>query len=195
MVVASLVMALTAQQMAATVGMVEAAAVAQFLPTTLAKVATVSLSIAFTSKVAMRYAIIENGKVINIALADSPLGENWIPSDVAAPGWVYQDGVLSAPAAVDLIDPAQWLIDVGPFFDRFGAAKMAILTSTNATVKAIVSDLQVRKWVDLKRPDVATGIDALIALGVAGVNAALKTAVLTTPVTTEENMALKKLYF
>ena len=98
------------------------------------------------------------------------------------------------PPAPEPIDTA-WFIDIGPFFDRFGAAKMAILTSTNATVKAIVSDLQVRKWVDLKRPDVATGIDALIALGVAGVNAALKTAVLTTPVTTEENMALKRLYF
>ena len=91
--------------------------------------------------------------------------------------------------------PTQWLIDIGPFFDRFGAAKMSILVSTNATVKAIAADLQVRKWVDLKRPDVAAGIDALIALGVPGVTSAVKTAVLTTPVTADENLALRKLYF
>ena len=36
---------------------------------------------------------------------------------------------------------------------------------------------------------------ALIALGVPGVTAALKTAVLTTPVTADENLALRKLFF
>lgn len=144
----------------------------------------------------MRFTIIENGKVINTALADSPMGENWIESDVAGPGWTYQDGNFSAPPPPSAaVNPAEWLIDIGPFFDRFGAAKMAILVSTNATVKAIVSDLQVRKWVDLKRLDVAAGIDALIALGVPGVTSALKTSVLTTPVTADENLALRKLYF
>lgn len=144
----------------------------------------------------MKYAIIENGKVINIAIADSPMGENWIESDVAGPGWTYQDGNFSAPPPPPAaVNPAEWLIDIGPFFDRFGAAKMAILVSTNATVKAIVSDLQARKWVDLKRLDVAAGIDALIALGVPGVTSALKTSVLTTPVTADENLALRKLYF
>lgn len=88
-----------------------------------------------------------------------------------------------------------WLIDVGPFFDRFGAAKMAVLTSTDAQVQALLIDIQVRKWIDLQRADVAAGIDLLIAKGVAGVTPALKAAILTTPVSVEENRALRRLYF
>lgn len=143
----------------------------------------------------MRYALISGGIVATIVDQSSipSIPGKWAECDeTVQPGYVFAGDVFSPPNQTSAY---QWLIDVGPFFDRFGAAKMSILTSTNATVKAIVSDLQVRKWVDLKRPDVATGIDALIALGVSGVNAALKTSVLTNPVTTEENIALKKLYF
>lgn len=35
------------------------------------------------------YAIVENGKVINVALADGPLADNWIQSDEAGIGWDY----------------------------------------------------------------------------------------------------------
>lgn len=91
--------------------------------------------------------------------------------------------------------PTAWLIDTGPFFDRFGSAKMAVLTSTNATVKAIVQDVMVRKWVDLQRPDVAAGLAALKALGVSGVTDELIEAILTTPVAPAENEALRKVYF
>lgn len=109
-------------------------------------------------------------------------------------GWVERPYAVP-PAITPPANPTDWLIDVGPFFDRFGAAKMAILTSDNATVKALVQDLMVRKWIDLKRIDVSLGLDALIALGVPGVTADLKASVLTTPVTQEENWALRKVYF
>ena len=99
------------------------------------------------------------------------------------------------PEREPMPDLAEWFIDIGPFFDRFGSAKMAILTSQNATVKAIISDLQVRKLVDLNRADVGQGIDALIANGVNGVTAELKSSVLNTPVTADENLALRRLYF
>lgn len=88
-----------------------------------------------------------------------------------------------------------WLIDIGPFFDRFGGAKMAVLTSTDPQVQALLTDITVRKWIDLQRPDVAAGIDLLIAKGITGVTGALKTAILTTPVSAEENRALRRLYF
>lgn len=88
-----------------------------------------------------------------------------------------------------------WLIDVGPFFDRFGAAKMAVLTSSSATAKAIVQDCQIRKWIDLKNPAVVAAIDALIAENIPGLNAALKAQILNTQPSAEENMALRKLYF
>ena len=48
----------------------------------------------------MKYAIIENGVVVNTALADAPLADNWIQSDVAGIGWSYENGVLIEPVAV-----------------------------------------------------------------------------------------------
>lgn len=119
-------------------------------------------------------------------------GDNIVLDDSSIIAGKPQDFTITD---LDAPDGTEWFIDVGPFFDRFGAAKMAVLTSTNSTVKAIVQDVLVRKWVDLQRPDVAAGIDALIALGVPGVTAELKEDILTTPITEEESLALQKLYF
>ena len=91
-------------------------------------------------------------------------------------------------------DQTAWFIDVGPFYDRFGAAKMAVLTSTDAGVKAIMADVQIRKWIDLQRADVASSL-AYIGSVVAALTPAIQAAILTTPVTAEENLALRKLYF
>jgi hypothetical protein len=121
-----------------------------------------------------------------------------IPDNVEA-GWALVEGEWVEPPPKPPVEEApsktKWLIDVGPFFDRFGAAKMAVLASTHNTVKAIVQDVMVRKWIDLQRQDVGQGIDALIALGVPGVTAELKNYILTTPVTAEENLAVRTTYF
>jgi len=93
-----------------------------------------------------------------------------------------------------VVDPCQWLIDIGPFYDRFGAAKMAVLTSTDAGVKAIMSDVSIRKWIDLKRADVASSL-AYIGSKVPAVDATMQAAILNTAVAPEENLALRKLYF
>ena len=46
----------------------------------------------------MRYAIIKNGKVANIALADFPIEPNWVLDNGANIGDLYQDGqFLPAP--------------------------------------------------------------------------------------------------
>ena len=88
----------------------------------------------------------------------------------------------------------EWYIDVGPFFDRFGSAKLAVLTSTNPGVQAILKDTQVRKWLDLKLPEIAQSVD-YVASVVPAVTPELKEAILTTPVAEHENLALRKLYF
>lgn len=108
--------------------------------------------------------------------------------------WVLREYVAPPPQPEPPADPTAWLIDIGPFFDRFGAAKMAVLTSTDAGIKAILADTQVRKWIDLQRTDVAQSV-AYIGSVVAAVTPALQTAILTAPVTHEENLALRKLYF
>ena len=92
------------------------------------------------------------------------------------------------------VDPTTWFIDIGPFYDRFGAAKMAVLTSADAGVKAIMADIQIRKWIDLQRADVISSL-AYVGSIVPAVDSALQTAILTTPVSAEENLALRKLYF
>lgn len=107
--------------------------------------------------------------------------------------WQVGGGVLSAYVPPPPV--YEWYIDIGPFFDRFGAAKMNVLSSTHPVARAVVTDTMVRKWIDLKNPNVALGIDALIAIGITGVDAALKTAIIDTPVTEEERGALLKTYF
>lgn len=116
------------------------------------------------------------------------------PVDV---GWGHgPDGFYRiGPAPEPVPEVWAWYIDIGPFFDRFGDSAMPLLMSTNATVQALVMNIQARKWIDLQRLDVGQSIDALIALGVPGVTNELKTAVLTTPVADAENFALRKVYF
>lgn len=109
-------------------------------------------------------------------------------------GKKYEDGAFTDVTVPAATDPCEWLIDLGPFYDRFGAARMAVLTSTDAGVKAIVADVSIRKWIDLQRPDVATSL-SYIGSVVSSVTPALQTAILTTPVQAEENRALRKLYF
>ena len=54
-----------------------------------------------------RYAIIENGTVVNVVVADAQLAaENgWIDCPVAGPGWTYTDGVFTAPVVVEPVAP------------------------------------------------------------------------------------------
>lgn len=112
--------------------------------------------------------------------------------DASLLGHTYAAGIFTAPAAP--ADPCANLIDLGPFYDRAGAAKMAVLTSTDATVKAIIGDLNIRKWVDLTRADVASAL-AYIGSVVPALTPAIQAAMLATPVASVENLALRKLYF
>lgn len=127
------------------------------------------------------------GNVTNVIVADEAFAQQQHPGAwrVAAVQPVHE------PAPVN---PTEWLIDIGPFFDRFGAAKMAVLTSADVGVKAVLADTQVRKWIDLQRPDVAQSV-AYIGTVVAAVTPALQTAILTTPVSLGENLALRKQFF
>ena len=90
--------------------------------------------------------------------------------------------------------PWEWLIDIGPFFDRFGAAKMAVLTSSDVGVQAILKDTQARQWLDLKLPEMASAV-AYVGTKVPSVTQELQESILNTPVAETENLALRKLYF
>lgn len=135
----------------------------------------------------MRYEILDGETVTNTIIADADYMEA-----------NYQQGnyrEVPEPPAPEPEPPVwEWYIDIGPFFDRFGATKMAVLTSADAGVRALITDLQVRKWVDLQLAEVAQGL-AYIGTVVPSVTPALQQTILTTPVLETENLALRKLYF
>jgi hypothetical protein len=49
-----------------------------------------------------RYAIIENGVAVNVAIADAEYAaqQGWVECPDAGPGWTYADGVFTAPVIV-----------------------------------------------------------------------------------------------
>lgn len=125
----------------------------------------------------MRYEILDQGAVVSAIEADA----QFMAAHYAA--GAYRLAAQQATATPDL---RAWLVTVGAFFDRFGPAKIAVLSSGNAVVQALVRDASVREFIDLQRADVAQGLDAIIAAPVAGVDATLKAAILTTPTTAAE---------
>ncbi len=160
----------------------------------------------------MEYALIKSGTVQNVIVADesfiAAIASEWdhieridTPAEQALGvgiGWGWDGTNFVAPApTIPEPQPApawEWLIDIGPFFDRFGAAKMAVLTSSDAGVQAIIKDTQIRKWLDLKLPEIASAL-AYIGTKVPWVTPELQQSILNTPVEGKDNLALRKLYF
>ena len=94
----------------------------------------------------------------------------------------YVEGAVSETN----IDPANWRIDVGSFFDRFGDAKIAILASDNAIVQALIKDASVRKYISLvERKDELTQMLGLLQTLVDGITLDV-TAILETEPTEAE---------
>lgn len=145
----------------------------------------------------MRYEILSGSTVVNTIVADAA----FMTAN-------YASGTYRLAVDVPIVPTPPvyaWYIDIGALFDRFGAAKLAVLTSTEPIVKAFVTDLQSRHWGDLQNPQLAAGIEYMrgitvpgigtIGTPIAGITATLETAILTTPVALAENLATRKLFF
>jgi hypothetical protein len=50
----------------------------------------------------MRYAIVENGVVVNVAESAEPINSNWVASATAQKGWSYDGSVFSPPGPPSL---------------------------------------------------------------------------------------------
>ena len=48
----------------------------------------------------MKFAIVEAGVVANVVVADAPLEINWVETEQAGPGWLYQNGEFLPPLPV-----------------------------------------------------------------------------------------------
>ena len=77
--------------------------------------------------------------------------------------------VVEPDSVVSALDPAQWRIHVGAFFDRFGEAKIPVLASENQTVQAIIKDVSVRQYIALKerRAEILSALNLLQLAGFA----------------------------
>lgn len=61
----------------------------------------------------------------------------------------YDHTEWTPDAVGEPVDPARWRIYVGSFFDRFGAAKLAILSDPDPVVQAVIKDASARNYIDL----------------------------------------------
>jgi hypothetical protein len=126
----------------------------------------------------MKYALIKNGVVENVIIAEPDFASSLTGYDhiepldtereqrVTSPGWLYDasTGEFSEPPMPEPI-PEPRHISVGAFYDRFGAAKYAILTDTNPMVQALIKDASVRQFIDLDRPDLSVGLSLIVDAG------------------------------
>ena len=128
----------------------------------------------------------EESEVINTIVASEEYAEATYPGR-----WrVVETPEPPAPAAPEW----EWYIDIGPFFDRFGAAKLPVLTSADVGVQAIIKDTQVRKWLDLNLPEIEQSVQ-YIASKIPELTAELQDQIVNTKPAEHENLALRKLYF
>lgn len=118
------------------------------------------------------YEILDSdGNVTNTIVADSAFVEARYPGRHR-----YVEPAVPAPAA------EARHISVGAFYDRFGAAKYAVLADTNPMVQALIKDTAVRQYIDLDRVDLPAGLQMLVDAG----HAIDPEAILTAPIQPEE---------
>ena len=78
----------------------------------------------------MRYAIVENGVVSNVVLADAPMGSGWVKTDIANPGWLYNGSVFTPPAPIvptkeeqEALRHAAYTAEADPLFFKWQASE------------------------------------------------------------------------
>lgn len=81
------------------------------------------------------YAIIENGKVVNVAVSETALADNWIQSDTACIGWEY-DGTNfiapSEPTPEELLEQERSNMRCSPAQMRIALIRLGLLEQVQA---------------------------------------------------------------
>ena len=100
------------------------------------------------------------GEVVYAYTADEPV--EWPGMEFSTHNHLLQVQEIE-PETTD----ADWRIYVGAFFDRFGDQKIAILSSEDAVVQALIKDASVRQYIGLRerRDELAQMIGVLVAKG------------------------------
>ena len=82
-----------------------------------------------------RYAIIENGVVANVVVADAEYAaqQGWIECPNAGPKWLYADGVFTKPAIIPAPEPEPIPVPPAPTKEEL----MAQLAALSAQIQAL----------------------------------------------------------
>lgn len=147
-----------------------------------------------------RFAIIENGVVVNTALADGPLSGAWIESTVAGIGWTYEGGEFTSPPALPTPSaPAviRHLSKLG-FRNRFTPTEKATIEFAAldnpsaglparmqaAGIRASLADQRDATYIDPMRTDTRQGVIDMEAAGLLTAGRALQ--ILDAPILDDE---------
>lgn len=131
---------------------------------------------------AMEYALIKDGRVVNIAIADAKtareLPGTWVPAAGAGIGWLYADGVFTPPASEQ---PTEGPPEAGQritrlaFRKRFTQAEKVMLElaalddpaapqaqrANAAAMRAYLKDVDAAQFIDLADAHTVAGVQAL----------------------------------
>lgn len=109
----------------------------------------------------------ENGVCFSISNLHEPVEDESLISipfeDLSIIGKKWNGSTWESVAA--LPELVKRHISVGAFFDRFGAAKYAILADQSPGVQALIKDASVRQYIDLDRADLPAGLQMLVQAG------------------------------
>ena len=118
----------------------------------------------------MQYAIIQNGTVINIALADSPLDQSWVDvTNISCGiGYTTADNItFTAPVPPPVPAPSKVITHL-QYMNLFTEAELvAIYTAaqTSVAVQIWLDKFRLTPSVDLNDPQTAAGLAAMVAAG------------------------------
>jgi len=112
-----------------------------------------------------RFAIIENGAVTNIVVAEESMDAGWIqnpPASVSV-GWNYGGGKFVAP---DKKSPTSVKITKLAFRNRFTFSEKVLIETAaegDATVRVLLKDQEAATFIDLARLDTQQGVQLLVS--------------------------------
>ncbi len=150
----------------------------------------------------MQYALIENGVVANIAVADesaaAELPGTWVPGAGACIGWHYDGEHFTPPAAPGGVPVAETRVSRLAFRKRFTQAEkvaleLAALDDPSATpaqraqaaaLRAYLKDVDAAQFIDLADVHVKEGVQTLEAAGLLAAGRAAE--IITAPVQEDE---------
>lgn len=112
-----------------------------------------------------RFAIIQNGTVTNIVVAEESMDAGWIqnPPAPVSVGWNYGGGKFTEP---DKKDPSSVKITKLAFRNRFTFYEKVLIETAaegDATVRVLLKDQEAATFIDLARLDTQQGVQLLVS--------------------------------